>query len=94
MSRIFALAAAIIIGLSLLASNPGLAAKAHKAPKTYQVTGKVLEVNDDFIAVDKGGERWEVALDGSTQVTGTPAVGGMVTMQYRMTATTVTVKTK
>ncbi len=62
------------------------------AGKTYQVTGPVLSVTDDAIVVQKGNEQWEIARDASTKVTGDLKVGAKVTIEYRMTATTVTVK--
>jgi ribosomal 50S subunit-recycling heat shock protein len=60
--------------------------------KTYQVTGPVLEANDTMIAVQKGNERWEIARDASTKVTGDVKVGAKVTITYTMTAATVDVK--
>ena len=62
------------------------------APKTYQVTGPVLEVTSDMIVVQKGQDRWEIARDASTKVTGDLKVGAKVTIEYRMTATSVEVK--
>ena len=62
------------------------------AAKTYQVTGPVLEVSDTMIAVQKGKDRWEIARDASTKVTGDLKVGSKVTIEYRMTATAVDVK--
>jgi hypothetical protein len=62
------------------------------APKTYQVTGPVLEVTDDTIVVQKGQDKWEIARDASTKVSGDLKVGSKVTIEYRMTATTVSVK--
>ena len=61
-------------------------------PKTYQVTGPVLEVTNDMIAVKKGKDRWEIGRDASTKVNGDPKVGSKVTIEYRMTATSVDVK--
>ena len=60
--------------------------------KTYQVTGPVLEVNDKMIAVKKGADRWEIARDKDTKVTGDLKVGAKVTIEYTMTATKVEVK--
>jgi hypothetical protein len=48
--------------------------------KTYQVTGPVLEMNDNMIAVQKGKDRWEIARDSSTKVTGDLKVGEKVTI--------------
>ena len=58
--------------------------------KTYQVTGPVLEVTSDMVAVQKGSDRWEIALGPDTKVTGDLKVGSKVTIEYRMTATKVT----
>jgi hypothetical protein len=60
--------------------------------KTYQVTGPVLEVKDDVIVVEKGKERWEIARDKATKVTGDLKVGAKVTIQYQMKATEIEVK--
>jgi hypothetical protein len=61
-------------------------------PKTYQVTGPVLEVTADVIAVQKGKERWEIGRDAAAKVTGDLKVGSKVTIEYIMKATTVEVK--
>jgi hypothetical protein len=68
------------------------AAASAAAVKTYQVTGPVLEVSSDMIVVQKGKDRWEIARDGSTKVTGDLKVGAKVTIEYRMSATSVEVK--
>ena len=62
------------------------------AVKTYQVTGPVLAVTADSIVVQKGSEKWEIGRDAGTKVTGELKVGAKVTIEYRMTAATVTVK--
>ncbi len=62
------------------------------SPRTYQVTGPVLEVTNDLIAVQKGKERWEVARNGTTKITGDIKVGAKVTVMYTMTATAVEAK--
>jgi hypothetical protein len=61
-------------------------------PKTYQVTGPVLELKDDLIVVQKGKDRWEIGRGADTKVTGELKVGSKVTIEYRMTAATVEVK--
>ena len=58
----------------------------------YQVTGPVLEVTDSKIVVQKGKEKWEVARDAGTKVTGDVKVGDKVTVEYRMTATSIEAK--
>src|SRR5499427_9583106 len=77
----------VTLGLALLAA-PAFAA----APKTYQVTCPVLDVNDTVITVQKGKEKWEIARDKDTKITGELKVGAKVTIEYRMTATSVEVK--
>ena len=62
------------------------------APKSYQVTGPVLEVSDSMIAVQKGKERWEIARDGKTKAGADVKVGDRVTIEYTMTATKIEVK--
>ncbi len=76
----------------LLAAGLLSAAAWGMTAKTYQVTGPVLEVSNDMIAVQKGKDRWEIARDPSTKVTGTPKIGDKVTIEYRMTATSVEIK--
>ncbi len=61
-------------------------------PKTYQVTGPVLEVNADTIVVQKGKDKWEIGRDAATKVTGDLKVGSKVTIEYTMKAATVEVK--
>ena len=60
----------------------------------YQVTGPVLEVTDSKIVVEKDKEKWEIARDKDTKVSGDLKKGSRVTVQYRMTATSVDVKDK
>ena len=60
--------------------------------KTYQVTGPVLEVTPTTITVQKGNDKWEIARDGKTKITGDLKVGAKVTIYYTMTATDVEVK--
>lgn len=59
---------------------------------SYQVTGPVLAVTDDSITVQKGKEKWEIARDKDTKVTGDLKVGAKVTIHYTMKATSVEVK--
>ncbi|HZF09569.1 MAG TPA: hypothetical protein VFE33_12335 [Thermoanaerobaculia bacterium] len=81
----------LIVALVLTASLWTLPAHA-AAPKTYQVTGPVLELTADTIVVQKGKDRWEIGRDAATKVTGDLKVGSKVTIEYRMTAATVDVK--
>ena len=61
-------------------------------PKTYQVTGPVLDIKDDMVTVQKGTDKWEIAIDKSTKITGELKVGSKVTIEYQMKATAVEVK--
>ena len=49
-------------------------------------------VSDNMIAVQKGKDRWEIARDANTKMTGDVKVGTKVTIMYTMTATEVEVK--
>jgi hypothetical protein len=62
------------------------------AAMAYQVTGPVLEVTDTKIVVEKDKEKWEIARDKDTKVTGELKKGARVTIQYRMTATSIEAK--
>jgi hypothetical protein len=61
-------------------------------PAQYQVTGPVLEVKDDAIVVQKGNEKWEIARDKATSISGDLKVGAKVTVYYTMQASKVEVK--
>src|SRR5262245_35637184 len=61
-------------------------------PKDYQVTGPVLDVSDDVITVQKGSDKWEVGRNKDTKINGDLKKGSKVTIQYKMTATSVDVK--
>ena len=78
-----------IVAAGILASAGAAQAQ---SPKTYQVTGPVLEMNDSMIVVQKGKDRWEIARTADTKVKGDLAVGSKVTIMYTMTATEVEAK--
>ena len=81
-----ALAVVVLLSVVLAADT------AQAGAKSYQVTGPVLEVTDSAIVVQKEKDRWEIGRDASTKVTGDLKVGAKVTVNYRMTATSVDVK--
>jgi hypothetical protein len=83
MKKTLLVACAVVIAASLAFAGP---------PKTYQVTGPVLELKDDVIVVEKGKDKWEIARAKDTKVTGDLKVGSKVTIEYRMTAATIEVK--
>ena len=78
--------------LALLGCALAPAAAFAAQPKTYQVTGPVLELTDDTITVQKGKEKWEIGRSADTKVTGELKVGAKVTIEYRMSAASVEVK--
>ena len=80
--------ASLVFALALFVASVASAGPVN----TYQVTGPVLEVNGDMIAVQKGKDRWEIARDANTKVDGDLQVGSKVTIQYRMVAAQVSVK--
>jgi|SRR5947209_5879137 len=73
---------------ALLLTSMAIAA----GPKDYQVTGPVLDVTDDVITVQKGSEKWEIGRIKDTKINGDLKKGSKVTIQYKMTASTVDVK--
>lgn len=73
----------ILLAALLLASPLAMA---------YQVTGPVLELTDSKIVVQKGKEKWELARDAGTKMTGDVKVGDKVTVEYKMTATSIEAK--
>jgi hypothetical protein len=74
-----------VVWLTLILVFAGSVAYAASV-KTYQVTGPVLELKDDMIVVQKGNDKWEIARDKDTKVTGDLKVGSRVTIQYTMSA--------
>ena len=81
MKRIIAVAAALV-----------LIATVAFAGKTYQFTGKVIEVKDNVIIVDKNGEKFEMTRDAATKVKGDLKVGAKVTVKYESKAVDIEVK--
>lgn len=59
---------------------------------TYQVTGPVLELTKDKIVVQKGKDKWEIALDAGTKIPADVKVGSKVTIKYEMKATSIEVQ--
>jgi hypothetical protein len=78
----------IIVCAVFLWSSPVFAA----GPKTYQVTGPVLEIKGNVIVVQKGKEKWEILKDAATKVKGDLKVGSKVTIDYTMKAAAIEVK--
>jgi hypothetical protein len=76
----------LIVAVSLLLASPLALA--------YQVTGPVVEMTDSKIVVKKGKENWEIARDAGTKMTGDVKVGDKVTVEYKMTATSIEANAK
>jgi len=79
---------AALVGIALLAASTSMAA----GTKSYQVTGPVLEVRPDAVVVQKGKEKWEIAKDKDTKITGDLKVGSKVTIMYTMKAVSIDAK--
>jgi len=69
-----------------------VASVAFAGVNSYQVTGPVLELTKDKIVVQKGKDKWEIALDAATKVPADVKVGSKVTIQYQMKATSIEAK--
>ncbi len=74
----------IIVAVLLFAASVAFA-----GVNTYQVTGPVLELTKDKIVVQKGKEKWEIALDAATKVPADVKVGSKVMIKYEMKATSI-----
>jgi len=83
MKKIAAVALSVVLFLALVYAA---------GPKTYQVTGPVLDIKGDIVTVQKDQDKWELMKDADTKITGTLAVGAKVTIEYKMVATKITVK--
>ncbi|HVU08945.1 MAG TPA: hypothetical protein VHG89_10415 [Verrucomicrobiae bacterium] len=86
MKKIIITISLVAFSLCLVAANVGAA-----DAKAYQVTGPVLEVNANYIVVQKGQQKWEIAVDKSTKGADVK-VGDKVTVYYTMTATEIETK--
>ena len=78
----------VVFGIVLLVASFAIAG----APKGYQVTGPVLEFDGDPNKVEKGKDKWELAVEKDTKITGEVKPGAKVEIQYKMVATSITVK--
>lgn len=76
-----------VIACSVIISLAGPSAK------SYQVTGKITELTDTKIVVEKAdSEKWELDRSAATKSEGELKVGEKVTITYTMTAKTITPK--
>ncbi len=83
MKRVVSIAVALVLVASMAFAG-----------KTYQFTGKVLEVKDNVIVVDKNGEKFEMTKDANTKIKGDVKVGAKVTVKYESRAAEIEVKAK
>ncbi len=79
----------IILG-ALVAVPLMLAAKADS--KKYQVTGKVIELTDKTVVIQKDDEKWEIGKTDKLKVEGELKVGAKATVYYHMVADSAEVK--
>ena len=77
------LCAAVLCGGLILGLG---AADKDKKAREYQVTGPVLEVEDNLVTVEKNQEKWQIDAGADASKI---KVGDKVTMHYRMVATKV-----
>ena len=82
----------LLLTLTAALSLSAAAFAADATPDTYQVTGPITELTDTKIVVMKGKEKFEVARNADTKVTGELKVGAKVTIKYAMTAQTIEAK--
>lgn len=94
MKRLMVIAAVLALSGAMAFAADAPAADAAAKSKKYQVTGPVLEVTDARIVVQKGAEKWEIARDAATTVKGDLKVGEKVTIEYKMIAASIEVKTE
>jgi hypothetical protein len=78
--------------IALAVALAALAGTVSAADKTYQVTGPVVDVTPDAIVVQKGNEKWQIARTADTKASAEPKKGDKVTVQYKMTATSIEAK--
>lgn len=78
----------LVAGAALLIATSAMAA----GLKTYQATGQVLEVRNDAVVIQKGKEKWEIAKDQGTKVSGDLKAGSKATVTYTMKAATIEAK--
>ncbi|HSB64160.1 MAG TPA: hypothetical protein VLJ18_08335 [Thermoanaerobaculia bacterium] len=79
----------VLIPAAFLLLAPGFA---QAAVDDFQVTGNVTEKTADSITVMKGKERFQIAIDKDTKMTGDVKVGGKVTIKYKMHASSIEAK--
>jgi len=81
------------VAMGVAAVLLGAATAFAAGPKEYQVTGPVLDLTNEVITVEnKDKEKWEIARNKDTKVTGELKKGARVTIKYTMTAASVEVK--
>ena len=80
----------VAFGLTLVTTNSWAA-----PPRTYQVSGPVVAINDEVVVIQKGKETLEIARTSETKVGKKfkAKVGDKVVVRYRMTAESLEAKT-
>jgi hypothetical protein len=72
----------------------GFVAAATAGPKTYQITGPVVAVDEASITIKAKREKWQVSRDPSATPHEQVKIGDTVTVTYWMTSATVEIKDK
>jgi hypothetical protein len=80
------------IGLGMLAAGLLAGTALAGSPKSYQVTGPVVDVTADEITVKKGSDNWEIARTAATKAPADVKKGDKVTVYYTMTASEIEAK--
>ena len=80
------------IGLGMLAAAVVAGTALAAGPKSYQVTGPVVDVSADSITVQKGKDNWEIGRTSSTKAPADLKKGDKVTVYYTMTASEIEAK--
>ena len=79
----------LLVAVIIVAVGFSAAVVLAASAKSYQVTGPVVEVNNDMIVVMKGKDRWEIARDASSKIPADVKAGDKVTIHYKMIVTEV-----
>jgi len=78
----------------LAAATLALSTAAGAEPKTYQITGPVMAVDDTSIIIRAKKEKWQFSRDPNRSASEQVKIGDVVTVTYWMTSAKVEIKDK
>ena len=78
----------------LAAATLALSTTAGAGPKTYQITGPVVAVDDTSITIRAKKEKWQFSRDPNSAASEQVKIGDVVTVTYWMTSAKVEIKDK